>query len=150
EGASEATHPATHKAILDGLKELSKPAEPATAVSKPAAAEPELQSSGKLSDFGKSGVFDTVPRTQNGETVIQQALLGLDKPTLLKIAKARGISTTQEANLVESKANPSLVKKIGDSLTQDEIDDARDIGIEMSRHRPVQNANISEEAGKEA
>lgn len=92
----------------------------------------------------------TIPRTTSGEGVINQALTALDKPTLLRIARSRGINTTQEANLVASKAEASLVKKISADMSPDEIDEARELGLELSRNKPVQGLEVSRQAGQGA
>lgn len=92
----------------------------------------------------------TVPRVASGEAVLNQALTALDKPTLMRIAKSRGINTTQEANLMASKAEASLVKKIYADFSPEELDEVREVGLELSRDKAVPNPDISKEAAQEA
>jgi GGDEF domain-containing protein len=91
-----------------------------------------------------------IPRTNSGEGVLNQALTALDNKSLLKVARSRGIDVTKEAQLKAGKADATVVRKILDSFSEDELDEARNIGIEVSRNRPVQADGITPEAGKEA
>lgn len=90
------------------------------------------------------------PHTASGEIVLNQALTSLDNKTLLKIARSRGINVTAEAQLKPGMANTRIINKIIDDMSPEELADARDQGIEMSRNKPVQNPDISPEKAAEA
>lgn len=158
DGADESTHPATHAAAQEAMENALGPMPkggeaqsigPLPGPTVPAATSTITPATTQAMQAFRSGP-NTIPLTRSGDIVINQALTALNKPTLLRIARARGINTTQEANLMASKAEASLVKKIGDSMTPDELDEARDVGLELSRNKPVQNPNISPEAAQEA
>lgn len=77
----------------------------------------------------------SVPRTLNGESVLNQALTGLDNKTLLKVARSRGIDVAKEAQLKPGKADQMLIRKIIDDFTPDELDNVRATGLEATRFR---------------
>lgn len=79
----------------------------------------------------------TLPRINSGEGVLNQALTSLDNATLLKVARSRGINVTKEAQLKPGAANNSIIKKIIDDFSPDELDEVRNQGIEISRNKPV-------------
>ena len=54
----------------------------------------------------------TIPRTLHGEGALSEVLSHLDQPSLLKIAKSRGINVTQESLLKPGTANNLLIRKI--------------------------------------
>jgi hypothetical protein len=77
------------------------------------------------------------PRVLSGESALRQILTGQDNKNLMKIAKSRGISTSQEAQLKPSVADPRLVTKIIDDFDDDELDGIRSSYMEntqMGRH----------------
>lgn len=92
----------------------------------------------------------TIPRTNSGEGVLNMALTSLDNKSLIKIAKSRGIDVTREVQLKPGAANNTLIKKIIDDFTPDELDEIRNMGIEIGRHAPVYNPNVTPEAAAEA
>jgi hypothetical protein len=87
----------------------------------------------------------TVPRVLSGEGVIRQALTSLDNKSLLTVARSRGINVTAEANLKPGIADNRIITKILDDFSDEELDNARDIGIETSRN-PAIAGNVSPEA----
>lgn len=95
-------------------------------------------------------VNSEAPRTNSGEGVLTQALTALDNKTLLKVARSRGIDVTKEAQLKPGSADATVIKKIIDDFSPDELDEVRNQGIEISRHKPVPPEGVSPEAGKEA
>lgn len=113
-----------------------KPATPPVSGSAPSPAAPSGPS--------------TLPRVNSGEGVLNQALTSLDNKTLVKVAKSRGLDITAEAQLKPEMGNPRLIRKLMDSFTGDELDNARDMGIEISRNQPVESNGIPPEAAKEA
>lgn len=91
-----------------------------------------------------------LPRTNSGEGVLTQALTALDNKTLLKVARSRGIDVTKEAQLKPGSADATVIKKIIDDFSPDELEEVRNQGIEISRHKAVPPEGVSPEAGKEA
>lgn len=124
---------ANQQARLQARKQVAEPAPQAQEATPPASSQPS-----------------TLPRVKSGEMVLNQALTALDNQSLLKIARSRGIDVTREAQLKPGAANNTLVKKIIDDFSPDELDEVRNQGIEMSRHIPVQNPAITPEAAQEA
>jgi hypothetical protein len=76
------------------------------------------------------------------ESVTQSAR---DNKSLLTVARSRGINVTAEANLKPGVADNRIITKIIDDFSDDELDDARDIGLEASRN-PALKGNMSPEA----
>lgn len=92
----------------------------------------------------------TIPRIASGEGVLNQALTSMDNKSLLKIAKSRGIDVARESQLKPGAANSRIIKKIIDDFSPDELDEIRNMGMEIGRNAPVQNPNITPEAAAEA
>lgn len=65
------------------------------------------------------------PRPISGESALRQTLQGEDKPSLLEIAKERGVEVTPEDKLPNAEANGKLVDKIIDNFSDDELDGMR-------------------------
>jgi hypothetical protein len=114
---------------------LALPAAPEAAESQPVAA----------ATSGPS----TVPRTLAGEGILNEALTSLDNKTLLTVAKSRGLNVTQEAQLKPGVANTRLVKKIIDSFSDEELDNARNIGIETERFGPARIEGLTPDQARE-
>lgn len=78
-----------------------------------------------------------MPRTMQGESALRQVLTGQDNAELLKIAKARGINVSKEAQLKPGAANGLLVGKIIDDFSPEELEEIRAQYIENTRFRHV-------------
>jgi hypothetical protein len=75
-----------------------------------------------------------IPRTLSGESALRTEILGgQSNENLMKIARSRGINVTQEAQLKAGVANKSLINKIVDDFSDDELDDVRQQFAENSR-----------------
>jgi hypothetical protein len=82
------------------------------------------------SEFGEpSGISNPL----HGESALSDVLTKMDNPTLLKIAKSRGISVTQEQLLKPGTANPLLIKKIVSDFGPDELAEFSARTIESTR-----------------
>lgn len=101
---------------------------------KPAAASPAPAAS-VLTESAAPVAGDTIPRTLNGESALRQVLTGQDNANLLKIAKARGINVTKEAQLKAGIADKFLVNKIVDDFAPDELSEVGAQYLENSRFR---------------
>src|SRR5579871_433712 len=64
-----------------------------------------------------------IPRTLSGESILGQVLGGRDEPTLLKIARSRGIDIAQEAQLKPGVANKRIIGKIISDFSPEELDE---------------------------
>ncbi|HEY2496570.1 MAG TPA: hypothetical protein VGK24_05835 [Candidatus Angelobacter sp.] len=95
-----------------------------------------------------STVNADAPRVRSGEAVLNQALTALDNKSLIKVARSRGIDVTREAQLKPGAANSSIINKIMDDFSPDELDNARDMGVEISRNRPEPTNDLSAGASK--
>lgn len=78
---------------------------------------------------------ENLPVGDNGESILRQILTGQDNKNLMKIAKSRGINVTKEAQLKPSVADKSLVNKIIDDFSDDELDNVRNQYLETTRFR---------------
>lgn len=120
--------------------------------SQPAPAPREFQLPGAPTDSdvtpGRTNL--DFPRTNSGEGVLNQALTALDNKSLIKVARSRGIDVAREAQLKPGAADATIIKKIIDDFSPEELQEAQDRGIEMSRNKPVPAEGVSPEAGKEA
>jgi hypothetical protein len=93
---------------------------------------------GPIAEFSSVDVpRSSVPHTNSGEAVLTQALTALDNPTLLKVARSRGIDVTAEAQLKPGVADQRLIKKIINDFSDDELGEARNQGLEVSRNKPL-------------
>jgi hypothetical protein len=91
----------------------------------------------------------TVPRTLAGEGILNEALTSLDNKALLSVAKSRGINVTQEAQLKPGVANQRIIKKIIDDFSPEELDNARNIGIETERFGPARIEGLTSDQARE-
>ena len=78
-------------------------------------------------------------QAQKSESVLNDALTGLDNKALLQVAKSRGIDVTREAQLKPGVSDTRIIRKIIDDFSQDELDNARSTGLEISRQGPAPN-----------
>jgi hypothetical protein len=92
----------------------------------------------------------TVPRTPAGESVLNQVLTSLDNQWLMKIARSRGINISQEVQLKPGVANTRLIGKIMADFTPDELENARNTGIEVSRFKRAPQDFADEDLAREA
>ncbi len=82
----------------------------------------------------------------HGESALADILTRLDQQTLLRIAKSRGISVTQEAQLKAGIANPRLVQKIVDDFSPEELDEVGAKYLDSERFRHQYGPGLSDEA----
>lgn len=94
------------------------------------------------------GSTNGVPRTLSGESALRQVIPG-NKADLMKIAKSRGISTSQAAQLVPAAASKMLIDKIVDDFSPEELENVRSQYIEETRmgHSVPQISETLEKAG---
>ncbi len=92
----------------------------------------------------------TLPRVNSGEGVLNQALTSLDNKSLLKVAKSRGIDVSAEQQLKPGAANGPIIKKIIADFSPDELDEARNTGLEISRNPPLAGMNVPPELAANA
>jgi hypothetical protein len=74
-----------------------------------------------------------IPRTLSGDSALSQVLSRLDNASLIKIAKSRGISVTQESQLKPGVANNLLIQKIANDFSPDELQEFGSQYLENSR-----------------
>lgn len=74
-----------------------------------------------------------IPRTLSGDSALSQVLSRLDNASLIKIAKSRGISVTQESQLKPEVANNLLIQKIANDFSPDELQEFASRYLENSR-----------------
>jgi hypothetical protein len=75
----------------------------------------------------------TIPRTLSGEGALNAVLSRLDNANLIKLAKSRGISVTQEQQLKPGVANNLLINKISNDFSPDELTEFGQQYLENSR-----------------
>lgn len=75
------------------------------------------------------------PVTLSGEGALRQILTGQDNANLMKIARARGVNITQEAQLKAGIADSRLIDKIINDFTPEELDEVRSQFMENTRFR---------------
>lgn len=76
-----------------------------------------------------------MPRTLSGDSALRQVLTGQDNPTLLKIARSRGINVTSEAQLRPGKADNLIINKIINDMSPEELNEVGAQYLENTRFR---------------
>lgn len=107
--------------------------EPAVAAPAPERAAAVSENPSAAAPVAKS--TENLPVADNGESVLRHILTGQDNPNLMKIAKSRGINVTKEAQLKPGVADKSLVNKIADDFSDEELEELRNKYLENSRFR---------------
>jgi hypothetical protein len=113
---------------VEGVREgMSAPVSQPPAVPVRTAPQPATVAE---SEFGApSGITNPL----HGESALSNLLTQLDNPTLLKIAKSRGISTSQLQTLKPGVANTRLVKSIVSDFSPDELNEISAQTLENNR-----------------
>jgi hypothetical protein len=75
------------------------------------------------------------PPTLSGESALRQVLTGMDNGSLLKIARARGLNVTKEAQLKPGIADGLLINKIIDGMEPEQLQEIGAQYLENSRFR---------------
>lgn len=88
----------------------------------------------------------TIPRTLSGEGALAEVLTRLDNQSLMKIAKSRGISIAQEAQLKPGVANNLLIRKISADFSPDELSEFRSKYLETNRYQHEFPATMTPES----
>jgi hypothetical protein len=130
--AASARLGSTLKGIRQGVEAvregMSAPVSQPPAV--PVRTAPQPATTVTESEFGApSGITNPL----HGESALSNLLTQLDNPTLLKIAKSRGISTSQLQTLKPGVANARLIKSIVDDFGPDELNEISAQALENNR-----------------
>lgn len=81
-----------------------------------------------------AGTGKGMPRTLSGESALREILAAQENSNLIKIAKSRGLSVSQESQLKAGPANKLLINKIIDDFSDDELDNLRSTYLENERN----------------
>jgi hypothetical protein len=124
--------------VTGGPATISPEVEPPTS---PAAPAPETPAAAAAAPDNLPNTGNLGAKNLSGESALRDVLSRQDNANLLKIARSRGINVTQEAQLKPSAtvkatgkdvAN-TLIDKIADDFSQEELDDLRANYIENHR-----------------
>jgi hypothetical protein len=125
------------------------PPEPSSALGQIPVQSSGMPAPGQVGSIAKSLATPSgagLPRTLSGEGALAEVLTRLDNQSLIKIARSRGISVTQEAQLKPGVANNLLIRKISADFSPDELSEFRSKYLETNRYQHEFPATMTPES----